>query len=77
LEPLVSDKELIRAIRTAAVRLHLTDAEVAVLAGVSLPTASALVRDGRLPQLSRCLRGVALLAQRAALAHTRADLGLP
>lgn len=75
--PPVSDKELIRTIREAADCLHMTDAEVAVLAGISLPTASAILRSGRLPQLARCVRGVAFLAQRAAVARTRAELGLP
>lgn len=72
----MSDRELLRMIRDAAARLHLADSEIAVLAGVSLPTATAMRRDGRLPKLARCLRGFALLAQRAKLARSRADLGL-
>jgi hypothetical protein len=73
----VGDKELIRAIRSAADRLHLTDVEVAALAGVSVPTAGAILRDGRMPRMSRCVRGLAALAARATSARARGELGLP
>jgi transcriptional regulator with XRE-family HTH domain len=73
----VSEKELIRALRAIADRLHLTIAEVGVLAGVSAPTASQILRDGKLPRMARCVRGVELLVQRAAVARTRSELGLP
>ena len=68
---------VVRVLCDGQARLHLSDAEIAVLGGVSLPTASALIREGRLPQLTRCLRGLTLLAQRVAVARSRADLGLP
>jgi hypothetical protein len=75
-EPNRSEK-LVLSLRASAERLHLVYAEVAVLAGVSLPTAQHVIRDGRLPRDARCVRGLTLLAQRAAAARSRADLGLP
>ena len=72
-----NEKELARSLRASAERLNLACAEVAVLAGVSLPTAQHVIRDGRLPRDARCVRGLTMLAQRAAVARTRADLGLP
>jgi hypothetical protein len=73
----VTEKNLLIQIRTAADRLHLTDNEIAVLSGISLPTASAFVRKGQIPKTAHCVRGITLFAQRAAIARSRAELGLP
>jgi hypothetical protein len=73
----MGDNDLIHTLLAAAQRLHLSLVEVAALAGVSVPTAQSVMRDGRLPTETRCVRGLTLLAQRAAVARSRADLGLP
>lgn len=73
----MGDRELVRTFRAAAERLHLSPVEVAALAGVSPPTALSFLRDGIVPREARCVRGLTLLAQRAAVARSRADLGLP
>jgi len=69
--------DLIHQIRDAAARLHLTHAEIAVGAGVSIPTVIAAVRDGELPRTARCLRALAVFAERVTAAESRARLGLP
>jgi hypothetical protein len=56
--------------------LHLTASEIAALSGISEPTARSMLRTGKLPQMARCVRGVELLAQRAAVARSRSELGL-
>ncbi len=73
----MSDRELLRLIREAAHRLHLTDIELAALAGISEPIARGVRRDGRLPKSARCLRGLSVFAQRAAVVRSRTELGLP
>ncbi len=71
------EKAIVRGVIDAMDRLPLSYGDVAALSGLSIPTVRRIRSNGHVPKSERCWAGLLAFVERAKVARSRRDLGLP